>query len=79
MATFAVAALLIFVIPVFANMFKDFGAELPGPTKVVVNLSNFLKTPSKILPIIAFLVIGGFAFFLACLTRAPMTFFLATC
>jgi len=37
-----VAVLLIFVIPVFAKMFQDMGAELPGLTQFVVDLSNWL-------------------------------------
>ncbi|HDH96514.1 MAG TPA: type II secretion system F family protein [Proteobacteria bacterium] len=37
------AVLLIFVIPVFADMFSEFGAELPGPTKFVINMSNFVR------------------------------------
>ena len=53
----AVAALMIFVIPVFSKMFADFGAQLPAPTQLVVNMSNFLKTPTKILPVIAAIVI----------------------
>lgn len=39
-----VNVLLIFVIPVFAEMFKDFGAKLPAPTQMLIDLSNFLKT-----------------------------------
>src|SRR5690606_14353309 len=35
--------LLIFVIPVFAAMFADFGAKLPAPTQFLIDLSNFLK------------------------------------
>ena len=34
--------LLIWVIPVFADVFKSFGAALPSPTQFVINLSNFL-------------------------------------
>jgi type IV pilus assembly protein PilC len=34
--------LLIWVIPVFADVFKSFGADLPAPTQFVINLSNFL-------------------------------------
>lgn len=34
------AVLMIFVIPVFADMFKDFGAELPGPTKITMMISD---------------------------------------
>lgn len=35
------AVLLIFVIPVFAELFSSFGQELPAPTQFVINLSNF--------------------------------------
>jgi type IV pilus assembly protein PilC len=38
-----VNVLLIFVIPVFAAMFKDFGAKLPAPTQFLIDLSNFVK------------------------------------
>jgi len=34
------AILMIFVIPVFAEMFSGFGAALPYPTQVVMNISN---------------------------------------
>ncbi len=34
------AILMIFVVPVFSDMFKSFGGELPGPTQFVVNVSN---------------------------------------
>ena len=33
--------LLIWVIPVFAELFSSFGQELPAPTQFVINLSNF--------------------------------------
>ncbi|MGC2423071.1 MAG: type II secretion system F family protein [Nitrospirota bacterium] len=38
-----IAVLLIFVIPMFAKMFKDMGGQLPGPTLIVIGMSNFLK------------------------------------
>jgi len=57
-----IAAMLIFVIPVFARMFASSGAELPGPTKVVVGLSNFLKNPVRLFPIIAAMVITVIAY-----------------
>jgi len=43
LAVALVNVLLIFVIPVFADMFKDFGAKLPAPTQFLIDLSNFLK------------------------------------
>ena len=33
--------LLIWVIPVFADVYKSFGKALPAPTQIVINLSNF--------------------------------------
>ncbi len=39
----AVAILLVFVIPVFAKMFADMGAQLPGPTLVVMKISYILR------------------------------------
>lgn len=38
-----VNVLLIFVIPVFAAMFADFGAKLPAPTQALIDLSDFMK------------------------------------
>lgn len=38
-----VNVLLIFVIPVFGEMFKDFGAKLPTPTQILLDLSDFMK------------------------------------
>jgi len=35
------AILLLFVIPVFAELFTSFGQALPAPTQFVINLSNF--------------------------------------
>jgi type IV pilus assembly protein PilC len=39
----AVVILLIFVIPVFANMFSSMGGQLPLPTRIVMGMSDFLK------------------------------------
>ncbi len=41
-AIIAVTAMLWLVVPTFAKMFKDMGAELPGVTQFVVDLSNFI-------------------------------------
>jgi type IV pilus assembly protein PilC len=43
LAVALVNVLLIFVIPVFAAMFADFGAKLPAPTQFLIDLSDFLK------------------------------------
>ena len=39
-----VQVLLIFVIPVFADMFSSFGKELPKPTQILISTSNFMKS-----------------------------------
>ena len=36
-----VAVIMIFVIPVFKDLFKSFGADLPGPTLVVMAISDW--------------------------------------
>jgi type IV pilus assembly protein PilC len=38
-----VNVLLIFVIPVFGEMFRDFGSELPAPTQMLLDMSDFMK------------------------------------
>jgi type IV pilus assembly protein PilC len=55
-ALMVVIFMLTFVIPTFAQMFKDLGADLPLPTKVVLWVSTFVRT--YILLIIA-AMIGG--------------------
>jgi type IV pilus assembly protein PilC len=40
-AVIVTAILLIWVIPVFAELFEGFGQSLPAPTQFVINLSNF--------------------------------------
>ena len=52
--------MLVKVVPVFKQMFSDFGAKLPAPTQFLVNVSEFLiKT-------IVFWIVGGIiAIFLA--------------
>ncbi len=42
-AFIVIAVILVFVIPVFEDMFKSFGSALPVPTQIVVNMSRFLK------------------------------------
>ncbi|MFP4255634.1 MAG: type II secretion system F family protein [Desulfobacterales bacterium] len=38
-----VAVILVFVIPVFQEMFADFGQTLPAPTRMVIGMSEFVK------------------------------------
>ncbi|WP_049621773.1 type II secretion system F family protein [Frateuria defendens] len=36
--------MLLFVVPVFAQTFKDAGADLPAPTQIVISASEFMKS-----------------------------------
>ncbi len=60
-ATIVTAVLLIFVIPTFAELFEDFGAALPLPTQMVINLSNFVV--DNVLLIFGSVAALGFLFF----------------
>jgi len=42
MAVLVVGALMIFVVPIFANLFAGLGVELPLPTRIVMGTSKFL-------------------------------------
>jgi type IV pilus assembly protein PilC len=57
-AILAVAAMLIFVVPTFAAMFKSLNAQLPLPTEILVILSNYMGIigPIVIVLIVAFLI-----------------------
>jgi type IV pilus assembly protein PilC len=51
--------LLFFVVPQFQAMFKSFGAELPLFTRMIVNLSNFLREYWWLIGISIFIFIWG--------------------
>lgn len=53
LAVALVNVLLIFVIPTFKEMFTDMGAELPMPTQMLIDLSDWLKGN------VLFVIIGG--------------------
>ncbi|HPD60303.1 MAG TPA: type II secretion system F family protein [Thermodesulfobacteriota bacterium] len=55
-----VAVLLIFVIPIFAKMFSEFGKELPAFTQMVIDFSHWLTR--AIIPILFFLGLFSFLF-----------------
>jgi len=59
-AVLVLAVILVFVIPVFQEMFADFGGELPTPTKIVVAMSETVK--SKVIYIVIGLVLMVIAF-----------------
>jgi len=52
------ALMMIFVVPQMTVMYKDFGAELPLPTRVLIGLSNFMVSFWPLLLVFGFLVFG---------------------
>ena len=50
-----VVCIMVFVIPTFADLFKNMNATLPLPTRIVMGISDFMA--AYILPVIAFLVL----------------------
>jgi type IV pilus assembly protein PilC len=56
-AILAVVGMLLFIVPVFAGMFKTLGGELPAPTRILVMMSNIVKFG---FPFIAAGLIAGF-------------------
>ena len=56
MAILMVIGMLLFVVPVFAKMFKDLGGKLPAPTQFLVILSGAMKF---LVPIGLVVLIGG--------------------
>jgi len=42
-AVVVISVLMVWVIPIFASMFTDFGGVLPLPTRIVVGASDFMK------------------------------------
>jgi len=52
--------LIIFIVPVFADMFGSFGQGLPGPTQALLNVSNFITGYWYIVLAAAVTLIYGF-------------------
>jgi len=55
-AILVLGVILVFVIPVFEEMFADFGGELPVPTQIVVGASEMVKSK------IVYIIVGFFLF-----------------
>jgi type IV pilus assembly protein PilC len=58
MAILAVVGMLLFIVPVFAEMFKTLGGTLPAPTRILVAMSTFLKVGSPF--VVVGLIVGFF-------------------
>ncbi len=57
-------AMLRFIVPIFAKMFSGLGAELPAPTKFILDLSNFLKENTLLIIFLLVVAIIAFKLFL---------------
>jgi len=55
--------LLVFVIPAFEDLFKGFGADLPAFTRMVIDLSVFVRQQGWILAIMAVSAVFTFLYF----------------
>ena len=56
-AMLSVTGMLLFIVPVFAKLFKSLGGTLPAPTRFLVFLSSSLKL---LLPFLIICLVGGF-------------------
>ena len=57
MAMMMCAAMLLFIVPVFAKMFKSLGGKLPLPTQLLMDASNILKTYFPVFFIMAIVMV----------------------
>jgi len=55
--------LLIYVIPTFESLFTSFGADLPSFTRMVVDLSVFVRTQGYILLVLGVAAVGSLIYF----------------
>ena len=69
-AIVVVWVIMIFVIPAFKDVFSSFGASLPAPTQLVIDISDFVVTWWWA----AFLAIGGAIFGMSVLIKRSETF-----
>lgn len=54
-----VTFLLIFIMPIFVGMFEGSGVELPPPTKIVLSISNFVRSQWYFILGLVFLIYYG--------------------
>ena len=52
LATIIFLAMTIFIIPVFAGIFKEIGGDLPAFTQVMLDISEFLRSPKVLILVI---------------------------
>jgi type IV pilus assembly protein PilC len=57
LAIVSVIGMMLFIVPVFAKLFKQLGGKLPLPTQILVDLSGVLRTGA---PVFVILIVGAF-------------------
>lgn len=61
-ATTVFIGMTVFLLPTFANIFDELGAELPVFTQIMMNISVFLRTPQYVLGLIVVVMALTFAY-----------------
>jgi type IV pilus assembly protein PilC len=64
LALVLVSIIVLKVVPAFADFYAGFGAELPIATRLIMNLSTFLRGNAAVLLIAAAAIVGGAYFWL---------------
>lgn len=59
-AVLVIAVIMIFVVPTFAKMFAQLGGTLPLPTRIIINMSNFIAGIGGLL--VAGAIVAGVVF-----------------
>jgi type IV pilus assembly protein PilC len=54
-----VTALMIFVVPIFENMYRDLGGELPFPTQMLITMSNIITKFSWLFVLVTVAGVAG--------------------
>ncbi len=62
LAILLTGVMLVFIVPTFVGLFEDLGGDLPFPTKVLMNASNFVSSPIGILTFLVAPIVGWQAF-----------------
>lgn len=57
-AVIVIIVMMVFVVPVFVEIFANAGIELPLPTQIVMNISDFVRSISMVV-LVGFMIIGA--------------------
>jgi len=61
-AVLVFVGMTVFLLPTFANVFEELGAELPLFTQIMLNISKFLRTPIYSIALVAVIALLAFAY-----------------